>query len=115
MMCKKLLGGMLCLVLSACATHPKVDGMVFIPAGKFTMGSNKGEDATKWREANALNPYGFKDRLYIDERPQHKVTLPAFLIDKYEVTNAKYRDFVVATQHVVPSGWLQSMVMRPDV
>ena len=47
-----------------------------------------------WKDANALNPYGFNERLYVNERPAHKVTLPAFLIDKYEVTNAQYGDLL---------------------
>jgi len=127
-----LLAGILCWALSGCAIHsadvpitdkPSADiqavenpvvessdigGMVIIPAGEFTMGSNKSEDASKWREANPLNPYGFRDQLYIDERPMHKVTLPAFLMDRYEVTNARYRDFVIATRRAVPWGWLQN-------
>jgi formylglycine-generating enzyme required for sulfatase activity len=61
-----------------------------------------------WRGANALNPYGFKDKLYVDEHPAHKVNLPAYYIDKYEVTNAQYRDFTVATQHSVPGLWPQN-------
>ena len=107
-MTKYILGGVFCLALTGCATHSAVDGMVLIPAGEFTMGSDKAEDTKMWREGNALNPYGFKDRLYVDEHPMRKLTLPAFLIDKYEVTNSQYRDFVVATQHAVPWGWLQN-------
>jgi formylglycine-generating enzyme required for sulfatase activity len=111
---KHLLGGILCMALTsgiACSTasqaadKPVDDGMVLIPAGEFTMGSNKEENAAMWREANALNPYGFNDRLYVDEHPAHKVNLPAFLMDKYEVTNAQYRDFAIATQHSVPASW----------
>jgi len=37
-----------------------------------------------------------------DEKPQHKVTLDAFLIGKYEVTNAQYHAFVKATNHRLP-------------
>ena len=59
-------------------------------------------------DANALNPYGFNDQLYINERPAHKVTLPAFRIDKYEVTNAQYKEFTTATQHKVPLLWRQN-------
>jgi len=55
--------------------------MVRIPAGKFTMGSNS--------------------RLP-DEGPQHKVKLKSFLIDKYEVTNLQYLQFIEATNRHSP-------------
>ena len=82
-------------------------GTALIPAGVFTMGSDKIEDDTKWRGANALNPYGFNDKLYVDEHPAHLVFLPAFLIDKYEVSNAQYRKFTFATKHRPPVAWQQ--------
>jgi len=72
------------------------------------MGSDREENIAMYRDANALNPYGFVDRLYVDERPMHKVTLPAFLIDQYEVTNAQYREFVIATRHRVPYMWARN-------
>lgn len=50
--------------------------MVFIPAGSFQMGYEEGED---------------------NERPVHTVYLDAFYIDKYEVTNARFAQFVQAT------------------
>ena len=55
--------------------------MVLIPAGEFVMGSDTGEDVSK---------------------PAHKVTLPAFYIDKYEVTNAQYKEFCDQTQRLYP-------------
>jgi len=119
---KYLLGVIFCMELAGCATHPQQaqtadkpvnevmakpldGGMVLIPAGEFTMGSDKAENDAMWRGANALNPFGFNDRLYVDEHPAHKVNLPAYMIDKYEVTNAQYRDFAIATQHTVPLSW----------
>ncbi len=45
--------------------------MVLIPAGDFTMGSNRGET---------------------DEQPVHLVYLDAFYMDKYEVTNKLYKE-----------------------
>ena len=55
--------------------------MILIPAGEFIMGSN--------------------DRLP-DEGPQHKVTLPEYYIDKYEVTNLQYKKFIDKTQRRSP-------------
>ena len=55
--------------------------MVLIPAGEFTMGTN--------------------DRLP-DEGPEHKVSLPAYYIDRYEVTNLQYKKFIDATSRKSP-------------
>jgi formylglycine-generating enzyme required for sulfatase activity len=119
---KNLLGGIFCVALAGCMTHspqgqtadkpvskdavkPMDYGMMLVPAGEFTMGSNKESNEAMWREANALNPYGFKEKLYADERPAHTVNLPAYFIDKYEVTNEQFRDFAIATDHTVPLVW----------
>lgn len=62
------------------------DSMVQIPAGKFLMGTDsKSADASS--------------------HPQHAVTLGAYQIDKYPVTNAQYARFVAATGHRPPSTW----------
>jgi len=36
------------------------------------------------------------NQAYEDERPVHEVTLNPFYIDRYEVTNARFREFVDA-------------------
>ncbi len=61
-------------------THP--NEMVLVPPGEFTMGT---------------------DERLPDEGPAHKVTLKAFYIDKYEVTNGQYKEFIDATGHKSPS------------
>jgi formylglycine-generating enzyme required for sulfatase activity len=61
--------------------EPSLEGMVFIPAGEFLMGSPEGEGA-------------------YDEHPQHKIYLDAYYIDKYEVTHASFKKFVEATGYV---------------
>jgi len=50
-------------------TTPGGVEMVLIPAGEFTMGGDEGEE---------------------DEKPAHLVTLSAFYIDRYEVTQKEY-------------------------
>ncbi len=52
------------------------EGMIHIPAGEFIMGSDLGDD---------------------DEKPIHKVTLDAYEIDRFEVTNAQFAAFAEAT------------------
>jgi len=59
--------------------------MVLIPAGPFPMGVPPGD-----RDGGR------------DEYPRHIVHVDDFYIDKYEVTNGRYLQFVKATNHRVP-------------
>ena len=54
------------------------DNLILIPAGTFTMGS---------------------DRRAADEKPVHKVYLDAYYIGTYEVTNAEYYEFWAASDY----------------
>ena len=58
--------------------------MVYVPEGEFTMGSPDGEGDS-------------------DEHPQHTVSLGAFWIDRYEVTNDQFRQCVEAGACVPPT------------
>ena len=58
--------------------EPVREEMVSIPAGPFIRGTDHG---------------GF------DEQPQRTLALDAFAIDRYEVTNFQYQEFVDATGH----------------
>ena len=58
--------------------------MVLVPAGEFTMGSDKGDD---------------------DESPIHRVYLDTFYLDKFEVTNGRFAKFVDAIQSEPPWGF----------
>ena len=84
--------------------------MVMIPAGEFIMGSDK-VDTT-----NQAAGYGASKPWYVDEHPQHKVNLPAYMIDKYEVTNIQYREFVRKTNYWFPQSWKKNgYLLTPDV
>ena len=78
------------------------ENMAMIPAGEFMMGSSKTDNAGLQKE------YGFVNPLYVDEHPPHKVTVPAFMIDKYEVTNAQYKAFIQQTKAPDPPAWIQN-------
>jgi formylglycine-generating enzyme len=65
-------------------------GMVWIPGGEFTMGSERSD-------ARA------------DERPSHRVRVDGFWMDATEVTNADFRNFVEAT------GYITTAEKPPDV
>ncbi len=79
--------------------------MVLIPAGEFLMGSTEkdADDAMRMcEESREYNP-GIqcdREKFYTDEMPQHKVYLDAYYIDKYEVTNARFRKFVQETGYI---------------
>jgi len=59
--------------------QPLTSGMMWIPGGTFTMGSN---------------------RHYPEEAPAHRVTVDGFWMDPFPVTNTQYRHFVQATGQV---------------
>jgi len=59
--------------------RPPAAGMVWIPGGAFTMGS---------------------DHHYPEEAPAHRVDVDGFWIDRTPVTNAQFQKFVKATGHI---------------
>lgn len=102
-----LLGGL--FLLSGCApdeeeptaeqpttlAEPEVDkpapgDMVLIPAGEFTMGSDE----------KAGNPPMAS--------PEHKVDLPAYYIDVYEVTNGEFARFQIESDYQAEGDWRSS-------
>ncbi len=71
------------LVVVMCAFAAEEE-MIRIPAGEFTMGSEKGG---------------------LDAQPAHKVYLDAYYIGKYEVTNEAYYQFWQATGKHTPENF----------
>ena len=64
--------------------------MVLVPAGDFIMGTNKTDNDKTHLKIGAVKP------LFLDQHPTRKIFLDAYYIDKYEVTNADYRECFVA-------------------
>lgn len=69
---------------------PVINGMVFIPAGEFTMGSSL-EDLRNLADQ--------------DEFPQRRVWVEAYYIDVHEVTNIEYKRFVDSMGVEPPYSW----------
>jgi len=67
--------------------------MVVIPAGAFIMGSDESD---------------------IDEKPVHTVYLDEYLIDRYEISNVRYAEFLKATGRETPKFWADSDLNRPE-
>jgi len=85
--------------LLGCQNPSPPEGMIRIAAGPFTMGSNRTDTEGRASE------FGLAKPLYLDEHPQRQVTLPAYDIDRYEITNAQYQRYVATTQARAPKGW----------
>ena len=75
---------------------PPPGDMITIPAGSFWMGCDPDHVGGYW--------------CFADENPLHPVTLDAYTIDKYEVTNAQYADFLnaVGNQKEGDGTWLNT-------
>jgi len=73
---------------------PCPDGMVYIPGGSFKMGA---------------------ENKYIEERPAENVAVDAFCIDRHEITNAEFAEFVAATGYVTVAERELSVEQFPDL
>ncbi len=69
-----------------------IQSLVFIPAGEFYMGSTEEEAKDAWETCKKIGscPWDW----FKGELPKHKVVLDAYFIDRYEVTNAQYKECV---------------------
>jgi formylglycine-generating enzyme required for sulfatase activity len=87
-------------MVSALAACTQVNpGMVYIPEGVFVMGTDQADNAHTAAEYGIIKPW------FEDEHPAHAVNLPAYYVDKYEVTNSDYQVFVRATKRKPPPDW----------
>lgn len=81
--------------------------MVYVPYGTFTMGIDK-EKKTVAKKQTAYDRRMSTPQsreAFHDEGPAHRVTLDAYLIDKYEVSNKNFGEFIKTTGHPAPAYW----------
>lgn len=84
-----ILGSILLFTAPALAATP--EDMVLVPRGEFVMGSQEHQD----------------------EKP-HNVVLDAYYIDKFEVSNKDYKEFMKATSHSAPAYWDDPRLNKPE-
>lgn len=72
---------------------------ILIPAGSFVMGMNKENIKV------LIEKFGGDEELYKNETPEQEISLPAYRIGKFPVTNAQYKEFIDKTkggQELIP-------------
>jgi formylglycine-generating enzyme required for sulfatase activity len=96
---KPVTGFILLFHLSGCFLQPVPEGMVLIPSGEFTMGTDAVDKKNHALSVGLTKPW------FADESPERRVDTQSFYIDKYEVTNRQYYIFCQATDHMPPRFW----------
>lgn len=97
--------------VTSCSDDKKLN-MAEVPAGAFVFGSDLlgAKGGTQWEllgvEQGALEkPLEEGPAMVSPVRGVQKIELPAFYIDKFEVTNGEYEEFVNETQRKEPPIW----------
>ena len=72
--------------------------MVYIPPGPFIFGTDRKDPGT-------LRALGVPKELYADEHPQQRVLSRGFYLDRFEVTNRRFKTFVEGVGYFKPATW----------
>jgi formylglycine-generating enzyme required for sulfatase activity len=79
--------------------------LIGVPAGSFLMGTSDDNIKTlQLKESDWAYEWSDND-LFVAEQPQHLITLPAFEIAQFPVTNAEYYTFIWDLGHRIPRSW----------
>ena len=85
---------------------PTPENMVLVNAGGFIRGVDSDSEKTNSGHTKVL-----KEKLPVsknsfeDESPARMIYLSSYFIDKYEVSNAQYKEFMRSTDHAAPAYW----------
>lgn len=82
-------------------TLPYEPQMVIVPTGTFLMG-------TPESELPEIEKLGLKREIIKHETPQHEVTLPAYAIGRYPVSNAEFARFIEEGGYRTPDYWTEA-------
>jgi len=82
----------------------KIPEMILIPAGTVIMGTSDAQVEDLILKESWAEDWYERDMFRV-EQPQHTVSVPAFEISRFPITNAQYHAFVWETGHRIPRNW----------
>jgi formylglycine-generating enzyme required for sulfatase activity len=91
--------------------------MVYVSHGPSVMGIDKDEPGDS---RNRPTPYErrmktpWSAEAFHDEGPAHMVFLDSYLIDRFEVSNKDYGDFMRQANHPAPAYWDDPRLNKPE-
>lgn len=91
--------------------------MAYVATGPSVMGldkERKPESTTKMTLYQKRMNMPWSAAAFDDEGPAHMVMLDAYMIDKYEVSNRQYGEFMKAMQHQAPAYWDDPRLNKPE-
>ena len=112
-----LVMGIIAMALTADADDSVIPkDMVYVGQGPAVMGLDRVEPQEPNRRLSLYDrrmKAPWSAEAFNDESPAHTVFLDSFLIDKYEVSNRAYGDFMKITGHPAPAYWDDPRLNKP--
>jgi|TARA_B110000438_G_scaffold51284_1_gene51683 formylglycine-generating enzyme required for sulfatase activity len=85
---------------------PTPENMVLVNAGGFIRGVDADSGKTNSDQTKVLKEkLSVSKNSFEDESPARMIYLSSYFIDKYEVSNAQYKEFMRSTDHAAPAYW----------
>ncbi|MDA0692865.1 MAG: SUMF1/EgtB/PvdO family nonheme iron enzyme [Nitrospinae bacterium] len=105
-----------CLPIAAVAESSAPQNMVLINPGGFIRGIDKtpASDESKEPSPDKETKYEVSKDAFDDEGPAQMIYLSAYYIDKYEISNAHYTEFIKATDYPAPAYWDHRQLNQPN-
>lgn len=91
--------------------------MVYVGHGPAIIGLDKKQPPESDRKLSAYEKRmktPWSAEAFDDEGPTHMVFLDSYLLDKYEVSNKQYGDFIRAKGHAAPAYWDDPRLNKPE-
>ena len=120
----KLILSMMVLLAPASLLHAEESNnhqdMAYVPFAVTVMGIDKDKSGVTTQRGETPNMYErrmsmpWSREAFHDEGPAHWVAIDAYMIDKYEVSNKKFKNFMKATGHTAPAYWDDPRLNKPE-